>query len=438
MARNITKLRPFIDDVRISRPEDAPWTPALRQDGLDRYHESGLPTPRTEAWKYTNLRRLARMTFAPSEAAPDGVSVPEDRLVKIDAFRAVLVNGRFRADLSDLNGLPSGVCVAGIADTLRNSPSVLKPFLGRIAIRADKPMAALNAAHLDDGLCVFVDAGVALDKPLHIVSIGAPCGGEAACFHPRLLVSVDSGGVATIVESHVGEGAYFSNGVAEFAVGDDAVLNHYKIQDESDEAYHIADSTLRLEDRSTYDGFVYQAGGLLARNEIHASLEGEHIECRANGAYLGCGKQHIDNTVFIDHAKPGSRSREVYKGVLDNDARAVFQGKILVRKDAQKTDGFQLNKALLLSRGAEIDSKPELEIYADDVKCSHGATVGELDADALFYLRTRGIDEAVARNLLISAFVTEAIEEIQSQAVRDALSDLVRGKLAMRNEGRDQ
>ncbi|MBT5107066.1 MAG: Fe-S cluster assembly protein SufD, partial [Rhodospirillaceae bacterium] len=239
-------------------------------------------------------------------------------------------------------------------------------------------------------------------------------------------------------ESHVGEGAYFSNGVAEFAVGDDAVLNHYKIQDESDEAYHIADSTLRLEDRSTYDGFVYQAGGLLARNEIHASLGGEHIECRANGAYLGGGKQHIDNTVFIDHAKPGSRSREVYKGVLDNDARAVFQGKILVRKDAQKTDGFQLNKALLLSRGAEIDSKPELEIYADDVKCSHGATVGELDADALFYLRTRGIDEAAARNLLISAFVTEAIEEIQSQAVRDALSDLVRGKLAMRNEGRDQ
>jgi Fe-S cluster assembly protein SufD len=438
MARTITKLHPFADDVQVSRSGDAPWTTALRQDGLDRYRESGLPTPRTEAWKYTNLRRLARMTFAVREAAPDGVSVPEDRLVKLDAFRAVLVNGRFRADLSDLDGLPRGVRIAGLAEVLRDEPSVLEPLLGRIAIRADKPMAALNAAHLEDGLCVFVDEGVVLDKPLHIVSIGVTCGDDPACFYPRLLVSVGQGGVATIIESHVGEGAYFSNIVAEIAVGVDAVLNHYKVQDESLEAYHIADTTVRLEDRSTYDGFVFQSGGLLARNEIHASLDGENIECRVNGAYLGAGKQHIDNTAFIDHMKPSSRSREVCKGVLDDESRAVFQGKILVRKDAQKTDGFQLNKALLLSRGAEIDSKPELEIYADDVKCSHGATVGELDADALFYLRARGIDEAAARNLLISAFVAEAVEEIQSMRVRDALSDLVRARLAARNEGRDQ
>jgi Fe-S cluster assembly protein SufD len=348
------------------------------------------------------------------------------------------VNGRFRADLSDLDGLPRGVRIAGLAEVLRDEPSVLEPLLGRIAIRADKPMAALNAAHLEDGLCVFVDEGVVLDKPLHIVSIGVTCGDDPACFYPRLLVSVGQGGVATIIESHVGEGAYFSNIVAEIAVGVDAVLNHYKVQDESLEAYHIADTTVRLEDRSTYDGFVFQSGGLLARNEIHASLDGENIECRVNGAYLGAGKQHIDNTAFIDHMKPSSRSREVCKGVLDDESRAVFQGKILVRKDAQKTDGFQLNKALLLSRGAEIDSKPELEIYADDVKCSHGATVGELDADALFYLRARGIDEAAARNLLISAFVAEAVEEIQSMRVRDALSDLVRARLAARNEGRDQ
>jgi Fe-S cluster assembly protein SufD len=438
MARNVTKLRPFADDVLASRPGDAPWTSALRQDGLDRYRESGLPTPRTEAWKYTNLRRLARMTFASSEAVPEGVSVPGNRLVKLDAYRAVIVNGRFQSDLSDLDGLPRGVRVEGLANMLREAPAVLEPLLGRIAVRDNKPLTALNAAHLEDGLCVFLDEGVAFDKPLHIVSIGAPCGAEAACFHPRLLVSLGAGSVATIVESHVGEGAYFSNGVAEFDVGADAVLNHYKVQEESDEAYHLADTTLRLGDRSTYDGFTFQSGGVLARNEIYACLDGEHVDCRVNAAYLGAGKQHIDNTVFIDHVKPGSRSREVCKGVLDDQSRAVFQGKILVRKDAQKTDGFQLNKALLLSRGAEIDSKPELEIYADDVKCSHGATVGELDADALFYLRSRGIDSVAARNLLISAFVAEAVDEIQSVTVRDALSDVVQAKLEMRNEGRDQ
>lgn len=438
MARNVTKLRPFVDDVRISRSEDAPWTSALRKDGLDRYRESGLPTPRVEAWKYTNLRRLARMSFAPGEVVPEGISVPENRLVKLDAYRAVIVNGRFQADLSDLDGLPRGVRVEGLANMLRAAPTALEPLLGRIAVRDNKPLAALNAAYLEDGLCVLVDEGVVLDKPLHIVSIGASCGDEATCFHPRLLVSLGAGSVATIVESHVGEGAYFSNGVAEFDVGADAVLNHYKVQEESKDAYHLADTTLRLGDRSTYDGFTFQSGGVLARNEIYASLDGESVECRVNAAYLGAGKQHIDNTVFIDHVKPGSRSREVCKGVLDDQSRAVFQGKILVRKDAQKTDGFQLNKALLLSRGAEIDSKPELEIYADDVKCSHGATVGELDADALFYLRSRGIDSAAARNLLISAFVAEAVDEIQSATVRDAVADLVQAKLEMRNEGRDQ
>jgi Fe-S cluster assembly protein SufD len=436
MPRNVTKLLPFVDEVRVSRPDDAPWTSALRQDGLDRYRESGFPTPRTEAWKYTNLRRLAGMDFAPSEAAPEGVAIPEDHLVKIDAFRAVIINGRFQVNLSDLSGLPRGLRVEGLANMLRKSPAVLEPLLGQIAVRDNRPLTALNAAHLDDGLCVFVEKGVVLEKPIHIVSIGAPCGDEAASFHPRLLVSLGAGSVATIVESHVGKGAYFSNGVAEFVVGADAVLNHYKIQEESDEAYHLADTTLRLEDRSTYDGFTFQSGSVLARNEIYACLDGEHVDCRVNAAYLGAGKQHIDNTVFIDHVKPGSRSREVCKGVLDDQSRAVFQGKILVRKDAQKTDGFQLNKALLLSRGAEIDSKPELEIYADDVKCSHGATVGELDADALFYLRSRGIDTVAARNLLISAFVAEAVAEIQSETVRNAVSDMVQEKLEMRHEGR--
>ncbi|MBL4721743.1 MAG: Fe-S cluster assembly protein SufD [Alphaproteobacteria bacterium] len=434
MTRNVTKLHPFADSAPASRSDDPTWLSALRQDGLRRYRDAGLPTPRTEAWKYTNLRRLSRMLFQPVGSSVEDVSVPEDRLPKLDAYRAVLVNGRYRADLSRLDGMPKGVHVSGIADVLRASPAKLEPLLGRLAVHEGKPLADLNTAYLDDGFCVFIDDGAVLDKPLHLVSIGASSGTDPVCFYPRLLVSAGADCIATIVESHVGDGAYFSNGAAEIWVGAGAVLNHCKVQVEGAEAYHIADTAIHLSDRAVYDGFVFQSGGLLARNEVYASLDGEKIECRISGAYLATGKQHIDNTTFIDHVKPDCKSREVFKGVLDGTSRAVFQGKILVRKDAQKTDGFQLNKALLLSTGAEMDSKPELEIYADDVKCSHGATVGELDADALFYLRARGIDLETARNLLVAAFVDDAVGEIQNAAVREAVSEMVQAQFAMRNE----
>ncbi|MFT6582319.1 MAG: Fe-S cluster assembly protein SufD [Alphaproteobacteria bacterium] len=434
MTRNITKLYPFADEAQAARPGEPAWLAALRMKGLDRYRDAGLPTPRTEAWKYTNLRRLARTLFQPADASTVDVAINEDRLPKVDGYRAVLVNGRYRADLSDLAGLPAGVHVDGLADKISADPDMLEPLLGSLAIRDGKPLADLNTAYLDDGVCVIIDDGVVLDKLLHLVSVGVSAGAEPICFYPRLLISVGAGGIATIVESHIGDGAYFSNCASEIWIGDGAVLNHCKVQNDGAEAYHIADTAALLSDRSVYDGFVFQSGGLLARNEVYASLEGENIECRISGAYLASDRQHIDNTTFIDHVKPSCRSREVFKGVLDGNARAVFQGKILVRKDAQKTDGFQLNKALLLSPGAEIDSKPELEIYADDVKCSHGATVGELDADALFYLRARGIDLAAARNLLVAAFVDDAVSEIQNEAVRDAVSEMVQSRLAMRNE----
>ena len=259
-------------------------------------------------------------------------------------------------------------------------------------------------------------------------------GSEPVSFHPRHLIVVGVGSVATIVESHVGDGTYFTNSVNEISVGDGAVLNHYKLQNDGSEAYHLAANLVRIGDRAVYDSFVLQVGGKLARNEVRTEL-GERVECRLNGAYLGRGEQHIDNTTFVDHAAPNSSSREVYKGVLDESARGVFQGKILVRQDSQKTDGHQLNKTLLLSQGTEIDSKPELEIYADDVKCSHGATTGELEEEQLFYLRARGINLEMARGMLVAAFVGEALAEMQVDAPRAAFQAVVDDWLERRSEG---
>jgi Fe-S cluster assembly protein SufD len=255
-------------------------------------------------------------------------------------------------------------------------------------------------------------------------------------FHPRVLILAGRNSHATVVESHVGLGdrPYFSNLVSEVTLREGAVLGHYKLQNEQPGAFHLAATQVRLDSRSTYDGFVLSLGARLSRNEIRAHLGGGEIECRLNGAYAVAGDQHVDNTTFIDHAAPGSRSREVYKGVLDETARGVFQGKILVRPHAQKTDGHQLNRALLLSRGAEVDSKPELEIYADDVKCSHGAAIGEIDEDQLFYLRARGIDRMTARAILVEAFLGEVLDEIRLDAAREAYRGLLAGWLAARRE----
>ncbi len=411
------------------------WLDQLRSDALSRYETLGIPTPRTEAWKYTNLRRLARAGFVAAEAgdATDALAIPEGVTELDGAYVAVFVNGRYSASLSSLDNLPRNAEVGSLAAKIAEDPASLESQLGRLGDYSSLPMASLNTALMADGLYFRLADGVALDRPLHVVSIGQ-ADEEPLSFHPRHLISLGDGSTATIVESHVGSGAYFSNGVSEIAVGQGAVLNHYKLQNEGPEAFHLSTNMVRLDDRAIYDGFVLQTGARLARNEIKAHL-GERVECRLNGAYLGSNEQHIDNTTFIDHAAPNSSSREVYKGVLDQSARGVFQGKILVRKDSQKTDGHQLNKTLLLSPGTEIDTKPELEIYADDVKCSHGATTGELEEESLFYLRTRGIDRETARGMLVAAFIGEALDEIQTEAPRVAFQAIVNGWLDRRDQG---
>ena len=413
------------------------WLDRLRAEARAAYREAGLPGPKVEAWRFTNLNRLRRTGFA-ADALPAATvdTVPVGNALSVEAHLAVLVNGRFRADLSSLPVAGDGVEVLGFADALRRAPALLESRFGRIAPPSGMPLVALNTALASDGLVIRFRAGKAAERPVHVVSIGA-AGREPVMFQPRLLAVVEEGAEGVLLESHIaaGDGVYFSNAVAEVALAAGAALRHYKLQNEHPSAFHLATARAELAERARYESFVLQVGGRLARNEIHAHIGGSHAECRLGGAYLLRGEQHGDNTTFIDHAAPGSTSRELYKGVLDGTSRGVFQGKILVRRGAQKTDGHQLNRALLVSRGAQIDSKPELEIYADDVKCSHGATAGEIDDDALFYLRSRGLDEEAARGLLIDAFVGEAIGEIGHEPSRAAFRQVVDGWLA---EGRSQ
>jgi Fe-S cluster assembly protein SufD len=438
MPDDIT-MQPLAERFEEAAPHFAgaelPWLKALRETGIERYNALGLPTPRVEAWKYTNLRSLGRTGFVPAMLAPDVSldTVPEARALAIAAPVAVLVNGKFRADLSRLDDLPAGVEVTGLADLLARDPAAIERLLEeRLPEETgdNQPMRALNAAFMADGLIVRIAEGAKADRPLHLISVGAAADAPLA-FHPRNLIHAGKDSRAILVESHVGAGGvYLGNSVTDAVLGPGAALDHIKLQNEDRASYHLALTGTVLAEGSAYRNFTLSAGARLARNEIHATLEGGGIECRLDGAYMARGTQHLDTTTFIDHAKPGSESRETYKGVLDGQSRGVFQGKILVRRDAQKTDGHQLNKALLLSPEAEIDTKPELEIYADDVKCSHGASTGEIDEEQMFYLQARGIDREDARDLLVAAFLEEAIENIAVTEARDAMRQMVATWLA--------
>lgn len=375
-------------------------------DGLERFAKAGLPTTRMEAWKFTNLRGLDKLTLVPAldasmvavDAIPTALDTPGPRLV--------FVAGQFRADLSHLDGLPAGVVLQAL------------PGDG-MAPAGEGVLRALNGALPSAGALLQVGAGVTLATPVELVFIAATDGDQASLWNPRIRIDVADGAEATIIEHHVGAmGTYVSNIVADVTVGPAARLHHYKLQAESLDAWHLANVDTHLAADAVYDGFVLNLGARLSRHEARHLLDGTGIDARISGAYAIAGQQVSDITTLIDHARPHCTSREVVKGVIDGQARAVFQGKIVVRPDAQKSDGYQLNRALLLSDGAEINSKPELEIYADDVKCSHGATAGELDEDQMFYLRARGIPRDAARVLLIGAFLDEALEEIIDEGVR--------------------
>ncbi|MGE0117548.1 MAG: Fe-S cluster assembly protein SufD [Dongiaceae bacterium] len=398
---------------------ELPWLRDLRAEAIERVRQSGLPTIRNERWKYTNLKSLAAIAFAPAgdAAAP----IAPDHLPSITgACQIVFVDGRYRADLST-NALPSGLTIASFADLLRDDPDSLRTALAESAT-ADGGLAALNLAFARDGYLIRLAPDAAVQEPVEIVH--ATTRTDAVAIHSRNHIVLGQNSSATIVESFIGEGAsvYWSQPVTDIRVGPGATLRHYRDQNEGSKAYHTATTNVCVAAGGRYDSFLMTTGAALSRDEVAVTLDGSGASCRLDGSYLARARQHVDNTTEIVHAKPHTTSAEVYKGVLDDQARGVFQGRIVVAKDAQKSDGHQLNKTILLSDRAEIDTKPELEIYADDVKCSHGATAGELDEDALFYLRARGIDQADARRLLVEAFVGDAVENIADAAIRDAFA----------------
>jgi len=393
-----------------------PAVTAERKAALERFAETGLPHHKIEAWKYTSLVHLARTAFQP---APANFELAGDLPERLEgAARVVFVNGRYSEALSDPR-------VAGHT-SLKFTASSDAFVLGREV--GDDPMLALSAALAADGAVLTFSGD---QPPVELLYVTVP-GAAPQMAHTRNRIEVTSG-TATVVERHVTVGSgetTLNNGATQIALAEGATFQHIKLQDEALNANHIWHHTVGIPAGARYHNYVISVGGGLARNRITARLLGEGADCVLDGAYAARGRQHLDHTSLIDHAVADCTSRQVYKGVIDNEARGVFQGHIIVREDAQRTDGHQLNRALMLSDKAEIDSKPMLEIYADDVKCSHGATAGDLDEDHVFYLQSRGIPAPEARQLLVEAFLAETLEAVPFEPAREAAIALIQEHLA--------
>ncbi|WP_299443733.1 Fe-S cluster assembly protein SufD [uncultured Rhodospira sp.] len=421
-----TDLIPRTLDAAALGADEPAWLADLRRAGLSVYRERGLPTVKVEAWKYTNLSGLTKIPFTQD----DGALGPSDgagrgALDLPDVHQVMLVNGRAVSLPGDL---PAGVRMVRLSHLLATEPETVRPHLGQIADLSDAPMGSLNAALMGDGLVILVAPGVALDKPIHVVSVtDAPDG--ARHVHPRHLVVMGEGADATLVESRVtapGAAESLSNAVTEIRLEARARLRHLRLVNVASEAVDLDLTETTLDADAAYDAFTLTLGGRLVRNEGRVRLRGTGAEARLHGAYGAAEGHHIDTTLVVDHAVADAISDQHFKGVVDAGGRGVFQGKVIVRRDAQRTDGNQLHQALLLARGAEVDTKPELEIYADDVKCSHGATIGELDPDHVFYLMARGIPESEARALLVEAFLDDVVEAVPEGPLREAFLGAVR------------
>lgn len=422
-------------DTQASLPGAAnDWAKGLRNKAMRTYGDTGLPHRRIEEWKYTDLRSLVASAYpaAPSVAEAlthDDVAHVLGNLGSIASHRIVLLNGQFRAELSDFSGLDGKAEIVSLADALTTPPDWVASRLGQVNAQSDDAVVALNTALMAGGAVIRIADGAEITDPIHIVHIHATA--EAATLTTRALVEVGAGATATILESHVSqsEAPALTNAMTEVVAGDGARVHHIKVQREAEDTTHLSSWAIELGADAIYRGFQFSTGAKLARNQVFVLYTGEGADAETSGAVMLRGKQHVDTTLFIDHAVPGGRSREHFKAVLDDESKGVMQCKAIVRKDAQKTDGHQMAQALLLSETAEFDSKPELEIFADDVICGHGSTSGQVDDELLFYLRARGIPEPQARALLIAAFVGETIQDIENESIRDALLESASGWL---------
>ena len=395
----------------------APWLSAIRKEAAANFAASGFPTTRDEEWRHTNVAPIVEASFRPSVPGTNGISAGKLGsfiFSDIDCCNLVFVNGFYSADLSTPGALPKGVRAGSLAAALQAEPKKVEPYLARHASSRKNAFVALNTAFMLDGGFLYLPAETILKKIIHLLFIST-LDAAATVNYPRNLIVAGSGSQASIVESYIGPqgGVYFTNAVTEIVAADGAIVSHYKLQRESDDAYHVATLHVHQEEGANVSSHSISMGGILTRNNITGVLDGEGGELTLNGLYVTKGRQHVDNHTSIVHAKPHCNSRELYKGILDDQSSGVFKGRILVQPDAQKTNAKQTNKNLLLSQDALVNTTPQLEIFADDVKCTHGATIGRLNDTELFYLRSRGIGEEAARALLTYAFASDVIATVQ-------------------------
>jgi Fe-S cluster assembly protein SufD len=404
---------------------------AIRRGALERFHAVGFPTTKNEEWRFTNVAPIAKAAFTPTFGLPGHIpSVEElDRFTFGTPHRLVFVNGHFAKDLSTVGKLPAGVVLTNLATALKQHRDLVDTHFSKYASYDDNPFVALNTAFAQDGAFIYLPHGCSVDDAISLLFVAV--GSEPFYIPPRNLIVLEERAQLQMVESFVStiRASYFTNVVSEISLGKGAVLEHDKLQNESLQAFHIAAIHVHQQERSNFTSNSIALGGSLVRNNVTTVLGAEWCEATLNGLSVGTGTQLIDNHTTIDHATPNCASHELYKAILDGKSRGVFNGKIFVRKDAQKTDAKQTNMTLLLSDDATIDTKPQLEIFADDVRCTHGATVGQLDENQIFYLRSRGIDENLAADILTFAFAGDVVNRVHVPALREQLEFLVHAKL---------
>jgi Fe-S cluster assembly protein SufD len=398
-----------------------PWLQKYRNEALAQFAEIGFP--RNEAWKYTQLAPFARKSFVPVSQAPklDASVLQTLNLDWPDAYRLVFLDGHYQPHLSKLNMLPGGVVISSLDDALSHHEDLIQVFLGRHAeLTASESLSALNTAFINDGYFVYLPQGVALEQALHVVFISNAADNLV---QPRNLIIAAENSHGRIIEHTVslGDNPGFTNSVTEVSADTNSRVEHFKLQEQNLKTLHVSALHVQQTQASSFSSHVLLLGGQVTRNAIHAKLDAEQADCQLYGLYLLNGRQHADNFTRIEHNEPHCTSKEYYKGILGDHARGIFTGRVYVAQDAQLTDSQQTNHNLLLSEDAEADTRPQLEIYADDVKCSHGATIGQLDETALFYLRSRGIDAITARNLLIYAFAEEVLDFIELPGLHEQM-----------------
>lgn len=419
-------VRPYAEGFKAIEHERAGDTPAwlanLRHDAFSRFAKHGFPSEREEDWKYTSTRPLEKRAFSQATATSTPVAASNIAAVllqEMPAHTLVFVNGRHAPVFSTVSSQTSGLRISNLGQALEQNADELQPYLMPESLWADDAFTALNTAFLQDGIVIGIDAKVRLDRPLQLLFVSTQQTPHLAC-HPRILVWLGHDAHAILVETYFGlEGAgNFTNSFTQITLAEGAQLEHLRLQRESQEDFHVSRVHITQQRDSRYLSHTLNLGGHWVRNDLNTRLEAPRAEAVFNGLYTVNGRQHVDNHTRIDHLAPDTRSDELYRGIINDQGRAVFNGKVVVAKHAVKTDASQTNNNLLLSRQGEIDTKPELEIYADDVKCSHGATIGQLDEQALFYLRSRGLDMETARGLLIGAFAVTVLDRITAPELR--------------------